>query len=542
MRATPGILPGRATLSGVEQHVELIVFGLLLGTAALAVLSRVLGVPYPITLVLGGCVIGFVPGVPDVELEPDLVLLIFLPPLLYGAAFFTSLRDLRANARPIALLSIGLVFVTMGAVAVIAHEVIGLGWGESFVLGAVVSPTDAVAPAEIMRRLGAPRRLLTVVEGENLTNDWTALVLYSFAVAAVVTGSFSLGEAALRFVLNGVGGLLIGLAAGWVIREVRSRINDPPTEITISILSGYAAYLPAEALGLSGVIAAVTVGIYMGWHTPQLTTPVMRMQGVAVWEILMFLLNAVLFLLVGLQLPSVLDDISGFSAAELAGWGLLVSAVVIGVRLAWGFTVPYIIRALDRRPSQRARRASARERLVLGWAGMRGSVALAAALAIPLETDAGAPFPQRELLIFLAFAVILVTLVGQGLTLGPLIHRLGIRDDGTAQEEEVLARVRVAEAALERLDEIGRDGWAREDTLQRVRRMYDYRRQRFSARADGDSTAYEERTDLYQRVMYELFDAQRNALLALRNGREISDEVRRRVERDLDLEETRLQA
>ena len=535
-------MQARGTLGAVEEHVELIIFGLLVATAALAVLSRVLRVPYPITLVLGGCVIGFVPGVPNVELDPDLVLLIFLPPLLYGAAFFTSLRDLRDNARPIALLSIGLVFVTMGAVAILAHEVIGLGWGESFVLGAIVSPTDAVAPAEIMRRVGAPRRLLTVIEGENLTNDWTALVLYSFAIAAVVTGSFSLGEAAFRFVVNGVGGLAIGLAAGWIIREVRSRVNDPPTEITVSLLSGYAAYLPAEELGLSGVIAAVTVGVYMGWHTPQLTTPVMRMQGVSVWEILTFLLNAVLFLLVGLQLPSVLDEISGFSMAELVGWGLLVSAVVIVVRMVWQFTVVFIIRALDRRPVQRARRSTWQQRMVIGWAGMRGSVALAAALAIPLDTDAGAPFPERDLLIFLAFAVILVTLVGQGLTLGPLIHRLDVRDDGSEQVEEVRARVRIAEAAIARLEEIAGDGWAREDTIERVRGMYDYRRRRFSAAADGDGIEFEERTDAYRRLMYELFDAQREELLSMRNEREISDEVRRRVERELDLEETRLQA
>ena len=526
----------------MEQHVEIVLFGLLLATAALAVVAHLLRVPYPIPLVLGGCVIGFVPGLPHVELEPDLVLLIFLPPLLYGAAFFTSLRDLRANARPIALLSIGMVFVTMVVVAVVAHEVIGLGWGESFVLGAVVSPTDAVAPAEIMRRLGAPRRMLTVVEGENLTNDWTALVLYSFAVGAVVTGTFSLGEAALRFVMNGVGGLLVGLAAGWVIREVRSRIDDPPTEITISLVSGYAAYIPAEELGLSGVIAAVTVCVYMGWHTPQLTTPVMRMQGVSVWEILTFLLNAVLFLLIGLQLPSIADEVSGYSAAELVGWSLLISAVVIVARLAWQFTVPYIIRALDRRPSQRARRTSARERLVVGWAGMRGSVALAAALAIPLETDAGAPFPDRDLLILLAFAVILVTLVGQGLTLGPLMRGLDIEDDGTEEAEEVLARTRLAEAAIERLDEIAEEGWALEDTLDRVRGQYDYRRRRFAARTDGDGTQFEERTDAFRRLMYELFDAQREQLLALRNERAISDEVRRRIERDLDLEETRLRA
>jgi monovalent cation/hydrogen antiporter len=522
------------------EHLELIVFGLLVGTAALAVLANVVGVPYPITLVLGGVAIGLIPGMPSVELDPDIVLLIFLPPLLYGAAFFASLRDLRAKARPIALLSIGVVFVTMFAVAAAAHAVIGLGWAESFVLGAIVSPTDAVAPAEIMRRLGAPRRLLTVVEGENLTNDWTALALYSVAVAAVVTGTFSLGEASMRFVLSGVGGLAVGLAAGVLIRFVRSRIDDPPIEITISLLSGYVGYLPAEELGFSGVIAAVTTGVYMGWHTPQLTTAVMRLQGVSVWEILTFLLNAVLFLLVGLQLPGVLDAVDGYSAAQLVGWGALVSAVVVGVRLAWQFTVPYLVRALDRRPSQVARRGSARERLVIGWAGMRGSVSLAAALAVPLTTDAGSTFPYRNLIILLALAVILVTLVGQGLTLGPLIDRLGIRDDGEEEREEVLARLRLSEAAIERLEEIAGEDWTRDDTIDRVRGMYDYRRRRFGAQSDGDGAAYEERTGAYLRLMYELFDAQRERLLELRNRREISDEVRRKVERDLDLEESRL--
>jgi monovalent cation/hydrogen antiporter len=522
------------------EHVELIIFGLLLGIAGLAVLARVVGVPYPITLVLGGTLIGFIPGVPSVELDPDLVLLIFLPPLLYGAAFFTSLRDLRRNARPIALLSIGLVGFTMAGVAVIAHEVIGLAWAESFVLGAIVSPTDAVAPAEIMRKIGAPRRLLTVVEGENLTNDWTALVLYKFAVAAVVTGSFSLGDATVRFVLTGVGSLLVGLAAGWIVRQVRSRIDDPPIEITLSILSGYAAYLPAEELGVSGVIAAVTVGIYMGWHTPQLTTPLMRLQGVSVWEILTFLLNAVLFLLVGLQLPTVIEDVSGYSAGEVIAWGLLVSLVVIVLRLAWGFTVTYLIRAIDRRASQRERRASAQERLVIGWAGMRGSVSLAAALALPLSVDSGGEFPGRDLIVLIAYFVILVTLVGQGLTLGPLIERLGVRDDGSEEREEVAARVRLAEAALGRVEEMTGMDWVRDDTLDRVRGMFEYRRRRFSAREEGDGNRYEERTGAYQRLMYELFDAQREALIGLRNSGEISDEVRRKVERELDLEESRL--
>ncbi len=523
------------------EHVELVVFGLLLAIAALAVLARLVRVPYPVTLVLGGAAIGFLPGIPSVELDPDLVLLIFLPPLLYGAAFFTSVRDLRRNAKPIAELSIPLVLVTMAAVALVAHEVVGLDWGPAFVLGAIVSPTDAVAPAEIMRRIGAPRRLITIVEGENLTNDWTALVLYRFAIAAVVTGSFSIWETIPKFVATGVGGVAIGLVAGRIIREVRSRIDDPPTEITISLLSGYAAYLPAEELGLSGVIAAVTVGLYMGWHTPQLTTPLMRLQGVAVWEILTFIVNGLLFLLVGLQLPGILDRLSGTSAGELVWWGLLVSGVVIGVRLLWMFLIPYAVQMTDHRTGEGRRRAPPAERLAVGWAGMRGSVSLAAALAIPLEIDAGGAFPDRELIVFLAFCVILVTLVGQSLTLGPLIARLGLQDDGLEEREERIARQRVAEAGITRIEELGEPDWISGDSIERARNLFDYRRRRFGALVDGDGDNYEERADAWRRLMYDVYDAQRDELVGMRNRGEISDEVRRKIERDLDLEESRLE-
>jgi Na+/H+ antiporter len=430
--------------------------------------------------------------------------------------------------------------VTMVAVAVVAHEAIGLDWGPAFVLGAIVSPTDAVAPAEIMRRIGAPRRLNSIVEGENLTNDWTALVLYSFAISAVVTGSFSLPEAIPKFVATGVGGVAIGLIAGRIIREVRARLDDPPTEITISILSGYAAYLPAEELGLSGVIAAVTVGLYMGWHTPMLTTPLMRLQGVAIWEIMTFLLNAVLFLLVGLQLPSVLDRLAGHTSGELIGWALLVSAVVIGVRLLWMFLIPYAV-AMANGGGEGRRHAPPAERLALGWAGMRGSVSLAAALAIPMTIDAGGSFPDRGLIVFLTFAVILVTLVGQGLTLSPLISVLGLQDDGVEDREEQMARQRVAEAGLGRLDGLGEPDWISSESIDRARNLLDYRRRRFSALADGDGDGFEDRADAWRRLMYDVFDAQRGELVALRNQGQISDEVRRKIERDLDLEESRLE-
>jgi monovalent cation/hydrogen antiporter len=324
--------------------------------------------PYPILLVLGGLVLGFVPGVPRAELPPDLVLVLFLPPLLYQAAFFSSPRDLRANARAITLLAVGLVLVTMSAVAVVAHTLVGgLPWAAAFALGAIVSPTDPLAATAIARRLGVPRRLVTVLEGESLVNDATALVAYRVAVGAVVAGSFTLWEAGLRFVVGTVGGVAIGLAVGWLLAEARRRIEDPVVEIVLSVVTGYAAYLPAELLGVSGVLAAVTAGLYVGWHAPELASPATRLLGFSFWEVLVYLLNAVLFVLVGLQLHPILSELTGSSVAVLVGQAALVSAVVIAVRVGWGFTVTYLIRALDRRPAQRARRASVRERLVAGW-------------------------------------------------------------------------------------------------------------------------------------------------------------------------------
>jgi CPA1 family monovalent cation:H+ antiporter len=284
-------------------------------------------------------------------------------------------------------------------------------------LGAIVSPTDPLAATAILRRLGVPRRMVTVLEGESLVNDATALVAYRLAVAAVVAGSFSLWQAGLRFVAGAVGGVAIGLAVGWLIAEALRRIEDPMVKIVLSVVAGYAAFLPADRLGLSGVLAAVAAGLYLGWRAPQLASPATRLLGVSFWEVLVYLLNAVLFVLVGLQLHPILSELSGSSVAVLVGQAALISAVVIAVRIGWGFTVTYLIRALDRRPAQRTRRASARERLVAGWSGMRGAVSLAAALALPLTTSAGQAFPQRNLIIFMTFGVILATLVLQGVSL-----------------------------------------------------------------------------------------------------------------------------
>jgi CPA1 family monovalent cation:H+ antiporter len=515
--------------------VELVLISLLVAVAVLAAASRAIGVPYPIMLVLGGLVMGFIPGIPEVELEPDLVLVIFLPPLLYSAAFFASLRDLRYDLRSISSMAVGLVIATACAVAVVAHALIDdLPWAAAFALGAIVAPTDPLAAIEIGRRLGLPRRLSTVIEGESLINDGTALVIYRVAVGAVA-GGFSLAEAGLEFVLGATGGVAIGLAVGWVIAEIRKRLDDPPVEVTISILTGYAAYVPAERLGASGVLAAVTIGIYMGWRAPEIASARQRVAGFSMWTILTFLLNALLFVLIGLQLPLILEGLEDEPRGELLGIALAVTAVVIVSRLVWVHVITFLIRTLDRRPSQIERRGTWKGRTVVGWAGLRGAVSLAAALALPAD------FPARDQLLFITFVVIFVTLVLQGLTLPAVIRWAGLEDDGAEAREELLARRRATEAALVRLDELEVEEWTRDETVERMRGMYRYRTARLSARETDDEDGYEHRSRKYQKMVRSVLDAQRAAVVELRNTGEISNEVMHRIERELDLEDERLE-
>jgi CPA1 family monovalent cation:H+ antiporter len=395
-----------------------------------------------------------------------------------------------------------------------------------------------------MRQVGAPRRLVNIIEGESLVNDATALVAYRVAVAAAVGGSFSVLDAGLEFLGAAAGGIAIGLVVGFLVAEIRRRIDDAPTEITISLLTAYAAFIPADELGLSGVLAAVTAGIYLGWRGPELVTPQTRLQSFAVWEILVFLLNATLFILIGLQLPVITQGLDGYTTGELVGYSALVGRTVIGSRFVFMFTMPYVVRALDRRPEQRERRVGARARIVSAWAGMRGAVSLAAALALPLETDAGAPLPERDLILFITFALILVTVVGQGLSLPYLIRRLGVREDGAEEEaEEILARWAASRAALERLDELAIEEWTLDDTIERLRGLYTFRQRRVKVRAGKieDEDGIEDRSLAYQRLMHELYTVQRLAVVELRNGGEISNEVMHRIERELDLEESRLE-
>ncbi|TMM05291.1 MAG: Na+/H+ antiporter [Actinobacteria bacterium] len=517
---------------------DLIIAGVLAGVAVLLVAAYVTRIPYPILLVVGGVGLGFIPGVPHLVLEPKLVLLILLPPLLYSAAFFSSLRDLQRNLRPITMLAVGLVLFTTVGVAAIAHWLTGMAWEPAFVLGAVVSPTDPVAATAIARRVGAPRRVISVVEGESLVNDSTALIAYKFAVAAALSGSFSAAEAGGRFLLNAVVGVGIGIAVGYVVAAVRARIEDPPTEITLSIATPYFAYLPADALGVSAVLAAVTAGIWLGWRSPRLISPSTRIQAFAVWEVLQFLLNATLFTLVGLALPDVLSHLEGQSAGELVRDAVIVSAAVMAVRFLWVFPTVRLPRLLSRRLREREPAPPWGQSIVVAWTGMRGAVSLAAALAIPLAVR------DRDLIIFLTYAVIASTLLVQGLSLPFVIRALGVGEDGKEAYKESKARMKAAEAAIARVDELRVEEWVRDETADRVRQLYDYRRRRFASRFAEDGTEserFEERSVAYQRLLHEIFSAQRDAIVSMRNEGRINDEVMHRIERDLDLEESRLE-
>jgi Na+/H+ antiporter len=524
--------------------LQIFLAALFVSAAGLNALANWVNVPYPITLVIGGLLLGLVPGIPDIHLNPELVLLVFLPPLLYQGAFFADLRTLRNDARVIVLNAIGMTLATAVVVGVIAHELMDLPWAVSFALGAIVSPTDPAAATAVMRRVGAPRRLVNILEGESLVNDAAALVAYKVAVAVAIGESVSAGHTVFTFFVDVAGGAAIGVAVGWVIAEVRKRVNDVNTELTISLFSAYGAFIPADQLGVSGVLAVVACGLVLGFRAPEIASPESRMQGFAMWSILTFLLNATLFILIGLQLPTIVDGLADRPADQVIGYAAAVCAAVIAMRFIWTNTMTVIIRTLDRRPSQRARRSTWQLRMVSSWSGMRGAVSLAAALALPLHTNSGEPFPGRDLIQFITFALILVTVVGQGLTLPWLIRRLGVVDDGSDEEnEEIKARLVIAKAALNRVDELEGEDWTRDGTVERVRDLYRFRKRRFAARAGKieDEDGIEEGSLAYQRMMHEIYAVQRAELVRLRNQREISAEVMRRVERELDLEEQRLE-
>jgi CPA1 family monovalent cation:H+ antiporter len=520
--------------------------------AALAWLASRINVSYPILLVLGGLAIALVPGLPRVELRPDLVFLIFLPPLLYYAGLLTSWRDFKSNLRAISLLAVGLVLFTAALVAWVAHDLMGMSWAAAFALGAIVSPPDAVAATAVTRRLRVPRRVVHILEGESLVNDAGALVIYRIAIAVELGRQhFSLGGAAGRILLVGVAGVIVGYAAGMLVAWMRPRIKDPAVESTFSLLTPYIAYLPAEWLHVSGVLSVVTCGIYLSRRLPQTVSPRVRLRAYAIWETVVFILNGVIFILIGLQLPTILQ---GLRETQTPAWhfvsdAAVVSVVLILARLAWVFGVTELARWLTSRVVSRERPPHWKAMFVVGWTGMRGIVSLAAALALPKE------FPHRDLILFITFAVILATLVIQGLTLPGVIRLLNLPAEAEGDDEEATARYLGALAAIERLDQLAARVTANPRTereapaIARLRAEYDDRVEYYSRRllpmpdAAGDlpsdaDAACEASLDFRR----EALTAERQMIIRLRDNGVIGDEVLRIVQEELDHEASKLEA
>ena len=524
-------------------HLDLILV-LLAAAAALEVLAHRIGVPHPALLVLGGLAIALTPGVPRIEMDPETVFLIFIPPLLYRAALLTSWRDFRRHLSSILSLAIGFLLATIGVVAVAAHFLTPeFTWPTAFVLGAIVSPPDAVAAVAVMRRLRVPRSLVTILEGEALLNDATALVAYRMAMGAVLAGSFSVAAGSLHFVVAAVGGVLFGFVAALLVIGVRTMVGRSPlVENTISILTPFLSFIPADRVGVSGVLAVVTTGLYLGRVGPRLVSPVTRLQAVAMWDMIVFLLEGLIFILIGLYLPSSIDALQHHSLRTLLGQAAVISAIVILTRLLGVFPAAYVPRFVARLFGARWPYPPWRHLAFTGWAGMRGGDSLVIALALPLTTSAGAPFPARDLIIFLTFAVILVTLVLQGFTFTPSIRLLRLSADGQDQKEEAQARRAMAEAGLARLEELAKDPTVSRDHVDDLRDRH-ARRLHHLMIEEGQAIFRQKREyfSIYRRLREGMLAAERQTLIQLRDDGVISDSVMHIVQYDLDLESSLLE-
>jgi Na+/H+ antiporter len=522
--------------------IEILIL-LLVVIAVVAVIATRLKIPPAILLVLTGVVLALVPGLPAVELEPSFVLLLVLPPVIYASSVSMSWREFRFNLRPISLLAIGCVIFTTIAVAAASHWLLGLSWPVGFVLGAIVSPPDAVAPLSIAKRMQLPRRILVILEGEGLANDATALILYRFAVAAVSAGVFSLGHAAATFAAILVGEIFWGIGVGWLMLRLRRWVHDPRIEILLSILTPFIAYWPPEQLGGSGVLATVTAGLYISWNGLRLISAATRLQGIFFWDFLIYLIEGMVFLITGLQARRLLGGIDHYSIYDLVLSAAIVSAVVIATRFVWMYPATYIPRWIP----AIARKDPAppwQYPFVLASAGIRGIVSLAAALAIPFATRSGQPFPGRDLILFLTFSVILVTLVGQGLLLPWIIRALGLANAGRRERredrtEEFKARRQAIEAAVEQFEQLVASRKLPEEVVAPIRAYHRERLKRVTHRSDGDD-AHSKLMQIRDEIDLQLIGAERKLINDLYRSGQLKDEARRRIERELDLREAHL--
>ena len=520
-------------------QIFLILLAVLAGTALLA---RRINVAPAILLLLTGIVLAFVPGMPSLELPPELVLLVVLPPLIYSASVAMSWREFKANLRPIILLSVGCVIFTAFAVATATHYLIGLPWNVGFLLGAIVAPPDVVAPLAIARKLGLPRRILVVLEGEGLANDATALILYRFAVVAISTGAFSLPKAGGTFAAIVAGEMLFGAAVGWLSLRARHRARDPQVEITLSLITPYVAYWLPEHFGGSGVIATVACGLYMSWNGPLLISAATRLQGIFFWDLIIYIIEGLLFLLTGFQMRALFEKSKAFPLNDILFAIALVAAIVIVARFAWVFSASYGPRLLSSRMRERDPLPPWQSIFIVAFTGVRGAVSLAAALALPLALPGGEAFPYRDLILFVSFGVILITLIGLGSGLPPVVRWLGVaqagRDEHVADiQSEIAARREALGAALASLDSITDDRELSDEVIKLLRARHETR---INQLPDSLDPKVDDVTAAGIDLTRELIGKERKFIHVLLRDGKITDEIRRRIERDLDLEEASL--
>jgi monovalent cation/hydrogen antiporter len=509
-----------------------------------SVLASRLNITPAILLVLTGALLALIPGLPAIDLLPDFMLLFVLPPIIYSAAVAMSWREFRFNLRPISLLAIGCVGFTTAAAAAAAHWLLRLPWPEGFVLGAIVSPPDAVAPLALAKRMKIPRRILVILEGEGLANDATALVLYRFAVAAVSVGAFSFGHASLEFVSIVMGEVLWGFAVGWGMLRLRRWVNDPRLEIMLSVLTPFIAYWPPGLLGGSGVLATVTAGLYISWNGLKLISAQTRLQGVFFWDFIIFGTEGMLFLMTGLQARVFASAFKSYPALQLILSAFIVSLAVIVARFVWMYPATYVPRWISARIRRDDPAPPWQWPFALAYTGIRGVVSLVAALAIPLTISSGEPFPHRDLILFLTYAVILVTLVGQGFFLPAVIRALGLEDAGRLESElerseEFEARRQAIEAAMQRIQELREEQKLPERVYQRLQSAH---RNRLEHLSDDSPLKAEVRGEVTTRCEFELglLEVERNRVLEIYRSGKLKDEARRRIEKDLDLREAAL--
>ena len=525
-------------------HPIEIVTGLLGVTTLLAVVARRLQVSYPILLVIVGLLIGWIPGLPSVVLSPDAVFLIFLPPLLYAAAWQIDNVELKLYSRSVSLLAVGLVLFTSTVVALIAYWWIpGFSLAEGYLLGAIIAPPDAVAASSVTKGLNVPKRITTVLEGESLVNDATSLIIYRYGLAAILTGQFVFWQAGLQFVGIAIASVAIGLLIGWMMVRVHRLVSkDTVTSTALTLLTPYGSYLIAENVHMSGVLAVVTTGLFLSARTNDLFTYQSRLQTNAVWEIVIFLLNGLVFILIGLQLPMIVANLNGYTLPQAVTYALLISAVAIICRVVWVFPGAYLPRWLSARIRKREKRPSWQQVAVIGWAGMRGVVSLAGALALPNMLPNGAPFPGRDLILFITFGVILCTLVLQGLTLPVLIDELHVREQIDEKQEERRLRRKMAQQVITHLETNHSAGSVHDDVLSYVKNMYELRINELNGMLRA-SYSTERPAELYQQAVQlqlELISVERTVLFAQRQESPLDSEVLRKMEQELDLEAARL--